>query len=273
MNKFELPTNSDFEKILEKNIKHTNPLEMKEQEVSGTKTLFPFWKPVDSEGAEVFYDYAAYLSKKEQQLRKSPENNTGAVKPKSTFKTTANGSIDVKDSYEDNTIVGKMNDLVNKLNNTDLGDKTGVVKSQSDNISSGKTKPITTQSGIETTVKETSHADKPKVDNVGAVKPKAEGMPNSNVKPQTTQDGIPTTVKQDSFADKPKGNNAGAVKPKTEDKKVKTATPSTKNDTTNPVTAETSHAHKPKGDNVGVVKPQSAFDVNTNMVDFSRFMK
>jgi hypothetical protein len=273
MNKFELPKNSDFEKILKKNLEYTNPLEMKQKEVSGKKTIFPFWKPVDSEGAEVFYDYDAYLSKKEQKLRSAPKDNTGAVKPKSTFKTNANGSIDVKDTYEDNSIIGKMNGLITKMNNTNLSDKTGVVKPQAEDMSKGTVKPQTTQDGIETTVKTDSNAAKPKGDNVGVVKPKSEGMPKNTTKPITTQDGIPTTVKEESFAAKPKGDNVGTVKPKTEDKKVKKVKPTTTSDTTEPVIVEKSNAAKPKGDNVGVVKPQASFDVNANMVDFTRYMK
>lgn len=273
MNIFELPKNSDFEKILKKNLEHTNPLEMKEKEVGSKKMMFPFWKPVNSEGAETCYDYDSYLSKKEQKIRSAPQNNTGAVKPKSTFKTNANGTIDVKNTYEDNTIVGKMNGLITKINSTNLTDNTGVVKSQSEDMPKGKIKPQITQDGLETSTDVTSHAAKPKGDNVGIVKPKSEGMPKGTTKIQTTQDGIPTTTKEESFAAKSKGDNVGVVKPKTEDKKVTKVKPTTTTDTTQPTIVEKSNAAKPKGDNVGVVKSQDAFDTNINMVDFTRYMK
>lgn len=273
MKQFELPSNDDFEKILEKNIKHTNPLEMKEKEVSGEKTLFPFWKPVESEGADTFYDYQAYLDKKEKKLRgKSPKDKVGVVKPASTFKTNANGSIDVKDSYEDYSIVGQMQGLINKMNGTELADKTGVVSPASEAMP--KKSDSLTQGGLptETEVKD-SKADKPKGDNVGAVKPKSEGMPKGKVEPITTQDGIVTKVEEESHADKPKGDNVGAVKPKSEDKVAKKAKAKTKSEGGEAEVEEESHAAKPKGDNVGVVKPKSDISVNTNGIDFSRFMK
>lgn len=170
MNKFELPTNADVEKIMETNLKNTKPLEMKEKYVNGTRSLFPFWKPVKSEGAEVFYDYKSYLSKKEHTIRTSQDNNIGVVKPKSTFKSDVNGTSEINDTYEDNTIIGKMSNLVNKLHNTELGDNSGVVKSHSTFTSSNKTTPSTTKVE-QNNLKEISHADTPKSDKVGVVKP------------------------------------------------------------------------------------------------------
>jgi hypothetical protein len=209
MKKFELPNNDDVEKILMKNLKHTNPLEMKEKEVSGEKTLFPFWTPVKHDGAETFHDYQEYLTKKDKKLR---GDKVGIVEPKSTFKTNANGSIEVKNSYEDYSIIGQMQSVVDKINDTDLGDNTGVVKATTEAMPKKKTDAITTN--VTTAeYEEESNAAKPKGDKVGIVKPKGEGMPTKKVAPITKSEVIEQEVEEESNAAKPKGDNVGVVKP------------------------------------------------------------
>jgi hypothetical protein len=257
MKKFELPTNDDFESILKKNLDHTKPLEMKQKEVNGTKSLFPFWTPVANGGADVFYDPEDYLSKKDKELRKL-KDNTGAVEPKSEFKTTKNGTIDVKDSYEDYTIIGKMQKLIGKINGDELDDKVGVVKPKTEDMPSKKTKPETTFDNKVEKVETTSHAASPKGDKDAIVKPKTEDMPSKKTAQVTKQDNVKINpVETKSHAASPKGDKVGIVKPKTEDMPEKKTTPVTKQDgTVNPVETK-SHAASPKGDKVGIVKPKT----------------
>lgn len=266
-----MPTNDDFESILKKNLNHTKPLEMKQKEVNGTKSLFPFWTPVDNGGADVFYDPEEYLSKKDKAMR-DLKDNTGIVEPTSEFKTTKNGTIEVTDSYEDYTIVGKMQKLIDKMNGNGLDDKTGVVTVTTENMPKKTTK---IQSEFDNDIKEVktkSHAASPKGDKVGIVKPKTEDMPTKKTTQQTKQDGKVNPVETKSHAASPKGDKVGVVKLKTEDMLTKKATPKTSNDKIESKVDVDSNAAKPKGDNVGIVKPKSDVNVAPSGINFDKYM-
>jgi hypothetical protein len=208
MKQFELPTNDDFEKLLQDNIKHTKPLEMKEKQVNNESKLFPFWTPIKYDGAETFYDYEEYLDKKTKEMRKT--NPVGSVNPFSEFKTTKNGTVDDNPSYPDYSIVGKMQDLIEKFNKTELKDKTGIVKADSKTeLNDSYVYDTTSKTEIKN-----SYAAKPKGDNVGVVKvvDGKANTPKQSIKHETNA----KTVIKDSNAKPPKDDKVGIVKPKSD---------------------------------------------------------
>ena len=104
-NNYEMPTNEDFEDLLQENLKVTKPLEMKEKEVGGMKQLFPFWNPVEPEG--VHYSPDSYLNAKQKKER---------------------------EMKGEKNMVQKMEDIIGKINNTQMVDMTDAVKAPKNEI-------------------------------------------------------------------------------------------------------------------------------------------
>jgi len=230
-NNYEMPTNEDFEDLLQENLKVTKPLEMKEKEVGGMKQLFPFWNPVEPEG--VHYSPDSYLSAKQKKER---------------------------EMKGEKNMVQKMEDIIGKINNTQMVDMTDAVKPPKNEMSGTSTnKQVTSwDSTSEQPLDMKSHAAKPSADNVGAVKPKEEGMKDTSTdKKMTSWDSTseqPLDTK--SHAANPPADNVDAVKPKEEGMKdTATSDKVTSSNTTEEV-KEVSNAANPPADNVGAVKPK-----------------
>jgi len=295
MNKFgnqpyELPTNTDLEKVLKKNLDHINPVEMREKEINGNKTLFPFWTPVkDAEGVS-FTDYKKYLSGREKTLDiRAKKEQVGIVQPKKEGK-----------SYEDDNIIDKIDSIINKHNGSSPFDNSGVVKVVKNAMDGTKTsKQVIDNSVGEPKKVEVDKSAKSKT-GVGAVTPKADMGKQTALditKPSTTQKATSTTktqiidnkvgvvkaevnksaksktgvgavqpkvdmpaqTKVDVTAGSKKvtGEKVGVVKPKTEKMTADTSKQVTDNKVDKPVEPKVEKAGKPSGDKVGVVKPKA----------------
>jgi hypothetical protein len=234
-NNYEMPTNEEFEDLLQDNLQTLKPLELKEKEVGGEKKLFPFWNSVEPE--EVHYSPESYLNAKQKKER----------------------SMDSGDN-----LVNRMEDIMGKMKNTQMVDMTDAVKPKANELTSTTTTQQVTEwdatAEMQTDVE--TNAAKPKGDNVGAVKPKEADMGNTSTTQQVTEWDATAEMQTDvkSNAAAPKGDNVGAVKPQEADM---SNTSTTEKVTEWDATAENainvdSNAAKPKGDNVGAVKPKEA---------------
>lgn len=286
---YELPTNTDLEAVLSKNLDHINPVEMREKEVSGKKTLFPFWVPVkDAEGIS-FTDYKKYLSGKEKALDiKAQKDKVGIVQPKKETK-----------SYEDDNIIDRIEGIINKHNKTSLSDNTGAVKVVKNDLKDTKTNKQVIDNKVGEIKSEVEKSAKAPASKVGVVKPKSEGMP-TGTKSQIIDNkvGKPTEVEVDKSAKsktgvgavKPKaemgkqtkvdvtdgskkstGENVGVVKPKSEKMDTKTSKQVIVNKVDKAVEPKVEKAGKPSGDKVGSVKPKSDMVKQNVSINFDKF--
>jgi len=256
MSKFDMPNNEDFEKMLKKNIEHTKPLEMKEKTVGDKKYLFPFWKPVKSDGAEHFSDYKEYLNNRDKAVREG-KDLTGIVKPKTE-----------RESYEDYSIVTNIQNMIKQANGMD--DQTGIVKPQAEDMPSNNTNQVTEWDSTtnNTTVEKSTGSET----GVGAVKPQSEDMPKTNNDQVTDWDSTDEENKIVEKAAKSK-TGVGSVKPQSEDMPKGTTDQVTQYDGRVSEPTVNSNADKPKEDNVGVVNPSADFKMELPKgIDFSRYM-
>jgi len=286
---YELPTNTDLEAVLNKNLDHINPVEMREKEVSGKKMLFPFWVPVkDAEGIS-FTDYKKYLSGKEKALDiKAQKDKVGIVQPKKETK-----------SYEDDNIIDRIEGIINKHNKTSLSDNTGSVKVVKNDLKDTKTNKQVTNNKVGAIKTEVEKSAKAPASKVGVVKPKSEGMPTgTKTKIIDNKVGKPTKVEVDKSAKsktgvgavKPKaemgkqtkvdvtdgskkstGENVGVVKPKSEKMDTKTSKQVIVNKVDKVVEPKVEKAGKPSGDKVGSVKPKSDMVKQKVSINFDKF--
>ena len=252
-NPFELPTNTDLEKVLKKNFDTINPVEMKEiKGADGSKKLFPFWTPVKDAGGTTFTDVSSFLSGKEKALDiKDKKDNVGVVQPKDAGKT-----------YEDVSLLDKISNLINSHNGSQPFDNSGAVKAISEKMDNTSTDKVVTDNnaGEAKEVKVEKSADAKT--GVGAVTPKSENMPTKTAKPETTNVvGEPkATVEKAAKAKVGKGEkgNMGAVKP--QDGMGKQNMPDM-----------TKGSEKAKGGNVGAVKPTSETKANPTDINFDKY--
>lgn len=286
---YELPTNTDLEAVLSKNLDHINPVEMREKEVSGKKTLFPFWVPVkDAEGIS-FTDYKKYLSGKEKALDiKAQKDKVGIVQPKKENK-----------SYEEDNIIDRIEGIINKHNKTSLSDNTGAVKVVKNDLKDTKTNKQVIDNKVGEIKSEVEKSAKAPASKVGVVKPKSEGMP-AGTKSQIIDNkvGKPTEAKVDKSAKsktgvgavqtksdmgkqtkfditagskKSTGENVGVVKPKSVNMDTKTSKQVTVNKVDKAVEPKVEKAGKPSGDKVGSVKPKSDMVKQNVSINFDKF--
>jgi len=189
-NNYEMPTNEEFEDLLQGNLETIKPLDMKEKEVAGQKQIFPFWNAVEPEA--VHYSKESYLNAKQKKQRSM---------------------------NSDKNLVQKMEDIIGKMNNTHMVDMTDAVKPPKNELNStANNKQMTEWDSTnlsETEVK--SNAASPKNDNVGAVKVPKNDLSVSKGDKQMTNWDSTETPKSTSNAASPKSDNVGAVKPKEAD--------------------------------------------------------
>lgn len=287
---YELPTNTDLEKVLSQNLDQINPVEMREKEVNGNKTLFPFWVPVkDAEGIS-FTDYKKYLTGKEKALDiKAKKDQVGIVQPKKESK-----------SYEDDNIIDKIEGIINKHNKTSPFDNSGAVKVVKNDLTDTKTSKQVINNKVGVNKVEVDKSAKAPASKVGVVKPKSEGMPTgTKSKIIDNKVGEPAKVEVDKSAKsktgvgavtpkadlgkqnkvdvtdgskKATGENVGAVKPKSEKMDTKTSKQVTVNKADKVVEPEVEKAGKPSGDKVGSVKaPKSEVKANPQGINFDKY--
>lgn len=232
-NNYEMPTNEEFEDLLQGNLETIKPLDMKEKEVAGQKQIFPFWNAVEPEA--VHYSKESYLNAKQKKQRSM---------------------------NSDKNLVQKMEDIIGKMNNTHMVDMTDAVKPPKNELNSTATNKQMTEwdstNSSETEVK--SNAASAKSDNVGAVKvPKNDLSASKGDKQMTEWDSTSsadTEVK--SNAASPKGDNVGAVKVPTNDLSASKGDKQMTEWDSTEAPKSTSNAASPKSDNVGAVKPKEA---------------
>lgn len=194
---FELPTNTDLEKILKKNTEHTNPLELKGYKTDdGKDKVFPFWTPVKDSGGVTSVDYTDYWDNKDKAV-KGKKDKVGSVTP-----------MDASKSYENVSLLDKIKGLIQNQH-SEMNDNSGVIEKKSENMDVTKSsKPDVVNKVDEPMTPVVDMADKAKVGkkesgNMGAVKPK-EDM------------GTQTKTDVTKGSGKAKGDNVGVVKqPKT----------------------------------------------------------
>ena len=233
-NNYEMPTNEDFEDLLQENMKTLKPLEIKEKEVAGQKQLFPFWNAVEPE--EVHYSKESYLNAKQKKQR---------------------------DMKGDKNFVQRMEEVIGSVKNTKMVDMTDAVKPPKNEMdSTTSNKQVTSWDSTQgQQVITNSNAANPPADNVGAVKVKGNELSNTKTDKQVTEWNSSEGVKEASHAANPPRDNVGAVKPKEEDMGA-TATDKkvTEWDSTNPV-QQNSNASQIK-------KSKDTY----GGIDFSKFM-
>jgi len=283
MNKFgnqpyELPTNTDLEKVLKKNLDNVKPVEIKQYEAGGKNMLFPFWTPVkDAEGV-TFTDYKKYLSGKEKRLDiKAKKDQVGVVQPKDPSKT-----------YEEDNIIDKIENIVSKHNGSVPFDNSGAVKVVKNAMDGTKTSKQVTDNRVgEPKEAKVEKSAKSKT-GVGAVTPQADmgkqtsldvtansstQKSTSTTKTQVTDNkvGEPKEVKVEKSAKSKTG--VGAVKPQADmgkqtkvdvtagsagtQKSTKTKKQVTDNKVDKPKEATVERAGAKPATGVGAVKPQA----------------
>lgn len=253
-----MPTNEEFEAMITKNINYTKPLEMKEKQVGDAKYLFPFWKPIANDGADVFHDYKEYLDNKQKAVRNS--DLTGIVKPKTD-----------RETYEDKSYLEKMRDMMTI--NTDIKDNTGIVKPVTDDTV--PTKTIEQVTDLDNTAKNDLVVEKSAKSEtgVGAVKPQSADMPKGTTKQVTSSEIGVTNPTVTSNAQKAKEDNVGIVKPVASDMPKGTSKQVTSSEIGVTEPTVTSNAQKAKENNVGIVKPQNSLNLDLPKgIDFSKYM-
>jgi len=203
-NPFELPSNTDLEKVLGKNLDHTNPLEMKSYTNDGKTKLFPFWTPVKDPTVDAD-DYKSYWDKKDKALDvKKKDDKVGVVQPK-----------DASKSYESNDLLDRIKGLIKKQNNEKTVDKSGAVNAHSENMKDTSTsKPDVVNKvdvPMEPVVDKPSTPKVPKKEKgeMGAVQPKAD-MGTQNVPGEPKSDKVKKSEKGQMGVVKPPKND---VKP------------------------------------------------------------
>jgi hypothetical protein len=259
-NPYELPTNTDLEKVLKKNLDHINPVEMKEKTVDGKKMLFPFWTPVGDSAGNTFTDPKEYLASKSKQLDiKVKKDNVGVVQPKDATKNATK-------TYEDSSFADKILSIINNHNDSAVYDNSGAVKAIS--FAMGNTSTSKQVTDNDTTNPKDAVVDKSAKSKtgVGAVDPKAAGLEKTKTSNQVTDND--TTDPKDATVDKAAKSKTGvgAVDPKAFGlEKTKTSKQVTSADTTTPKAATVEKSAKSKT-GVGAVSPKDGMG-KQNTVD------
>lgn len=165
-----LPTDSELADILANNLKYTNPLEIRDGKLDGTKKMFPFWSPVKGDGLVVEYDYVDYLDKRNSAIRNM--DKVGSIKPLSTFEPKKTELNNIKE-FADHTIIAKVSKEIEKFKQSALKDNTGIVEPKSNELTKTKTskKEIKTETVAEVNVEKSAKAKEP---SVNMIKPKSD---------------------------------------------------------------------------------------------------
>ena len=189
-NNYEMPTNEDFEDLLQENLKTVKPMEFKEKEIGGQKQLFPFWNAVEPE--EVHYSKDSYLNAKQKKEREMKNGKN---------------------------LVQRMEDVMGNIKNTQMVDMTDVVKAPANEMgTSATTKQVTSwDSTADQPVVSDSNAAKASEDNVGAVKVQSNDLGDTKTDKQVTSWDSSESNTEVSNATKAPKDNVGAVKPKQSD--------------------------------------------------------
>ena len=189
-NNYEMPTNEDFEDLLQENLKTVKPMEFKEKEIGGQKQLFPFWNAVEPE--EVHYSKDSYLNAKQKKEREMKNGKN---------------------------LVQRMEDVMGNIKNTQMVDMTDVVKAPANEMgTSATTKQVTSwDSTADQPVVSDSNAAKAPKDNVGAVKVQSNDLGDTKTDKQVTSWDSSESNTEVSNATKAPKDNVGAVKPKQSD--------------------------------------------------------
>ena len=240
-NNYEMPTNEDFEDLLQENLKTVKPMEFKEKEIGGQKQLFPFWNAVEPE--EVHYSKDSYLNAKQKKEREMKNGKN---------------------------LVQRMEDVMGNIKNTQMVDMTDVVKAPANEMgTSATTKQVTSwDSTADQPVVSDSNAAKASEDNVGAVKVQSNDLGDTKTDKQITEwdSTADQPVVSDSNAAKASEDNVGAVKVQSNDLgDTKTDKQVTSWDSSESNT-EVSNATKAPKDNVGAVKPKQS-DMSSTATD------
>lgn len=266
-NPFELPTNTDLEAVLKKNLDHINPVEMKEKTINGKKTYFPFWTPVNDAAGNTFTDPKEYLATKDKKLNIKPKKDqVGIVQPKDAI--TSNTK-----TYEDSSFQDKILSIINHHNDSAVYDNSGAVKAIS--FAMGHTSSSKQVTDNDTTDPKDATVDKSSKSKtgVGAVDPKSAGLDKTKTAKQIIDHD--TTNPKDATVDKSTKSKTGvgAVDPKSAGlDKTKTSTQITNNDTTSPKKATVDKSTKSKT-GVGAVTPKADMGKQNGVgpINFDKF--